>query len=62
MYQFLIIAYLFTLHVPEKYRNRIEKLILKNKNLFASKDSELGHTDTVKMKVDTGDTKPIETI
>ena len=48
------------LHVPEKYRNRIEKLVLKNKNLFASKDSELGHTDTVKMKIDTGDTKPIK--
>ena len=48
------------LDVPEKYRSKIEKLILKNKNLFASKDSELGHTDTVKMKIDTGSTKPIK--
>lgn len=48
------------LNVSEQYRSRIEKLILKNENLFASKDSELGHTDTVKMKVDTGSTKPIK--
>ena len=41
------------LHVPERYRNRIEMLVLKNKNLFASKNSKLGHTDT-------GDTKPIK--
>ena len=48
------------LDVPEKYRSRIEKLVLRNKDLFASKDSELGHTDTVKMRIDTGDTKPIK--
>ena len=32
------------LDVPEEYRSRIEKLVLQNKDLFASKDSELGHT------------------
>ena len=37
------------LDVPEKYRSKIEKLVLRNQDLFASKDSELGHTDTVKM-------------
>ena len=48
------------LDVAEKYRCKIEQLVLKNKNLFASKDSELGHTDVVKMTIDTGDTKPIK--
>ena len=37
------------LDVPEQYRSKIEKLVLRNQNLFASKDSELGHTDTVKI-------------
>ena len=42
------------LYVPEQYRSKIEKLVLKNQDLFASKDSELGHTDTVKMQIDIG--------
>ena len=33
---------------------------MNNKDLFASKDSELGHTDVVKMEVDVGDQKPIK--
>ena len=36
------------LDVPEQYRSKMEKLVLKNQDLFASKDSELGHNDTVK--------------
>ena len=35
--------------VPIEYRAKIEKLVLKNQDLFANKDSELGHTDTVKI-------------
>ena len=35
------------LDVPEEHRSRIEKLVLQNKDLFESKDSELGHTETV---------------
>ena len=35
------------LDVPAEYRPKIEKLILKNQDLFANKNSELGHTDTV---------------
>ena len=31
-----------------------------NKDLFASVDSELGHTDTVTMKIDTGNNPPIK--
>lgn len=42
-----------------KYRSDIEKVILENQDLFASKDSDLGHTDTVKMKIDTGNNPPI---
>ena len=48
------------LDVPEKYRSKIEILILKNQDLFARKDSELGHTDTVKIKIDTGKSDPIK--
>ena len=48
------------LDVPEEYRSRIEKLFLQNKNLFASKDSELGHTETFKMQIDVGNNDPIK--
>ena len=43
------------LDVPQEFREDIEHLILKKKELFASKDTELGHTKTVQMKIDTGD-------
>ena len=42
------------LHVADKYRDNIEPLILRNSDLFASKDTELGQTDTVRVKIDTG--------
>ena len=48
------------LDVPEEYRSRIEKLVLQNKDLFASKDSELGHTKAVKMQIDVGNNDPIK--
>ena len=48
------------LHVADKYRGNIEPLILRNSDLFASKDTELGHTDTVRMKIDTGSADPIK--
>ena len=48
------------LHVADKYRDNIEPLILRNSDLFASKDTELGHTDTVRMKIDTGSADPIK--
>ena len=48
------------LDVPEQYRSKIEKLVLKNQDLFASKDSELGHTDTIKMQIDIGNNVPIK--
>ena len=46
--------------VPSEYRTKIEKLVLKNQDLFANKDSELGHTDTVKMHIDVGNNHPIK--
>ncbi|MCG8078877.1 MAG: DDE-type integrase/transposase/recombinase [Candidatus Thiodiazotropha taylori] len=48
------------LDVPEKHKKRVLDLILRNKDLFANKDSELSHTDTVKMKIDTGDHNPMK--
>ena len=48
------------LDVPEQYRSKIEKLVLKNQDLSASKDSELGHTDTIKMQIDIGNNVPIK--
>ena len=48
------------LDVPEQYRSKIEKLVLKNQDLFASKHSELGHTDTIKMQIDIGNNVPIK--
>jgi transposase InsO family protein len=48
------------IQVPEKYRADIWKIIKKNKDLLAKTDSELGQTDTVKMKIDTGDNRPIK--
>ena len=48
------------LDVPQQYRSKIEKLVLQNQDLFANKDSELGHTKTVKMQVDVGNNEPIK--
>ena len=48
------------LGVPEQYRSKIEKLVSKNQDLYAIKDSELGHTDTFKMQIDIGNNVPIK--
>ena len=48
------------LDVPEQYRSTIQKLVLKNQDMFATKDSELGHTDTVEMQTDIGNSLPIK--
>ena len=39
------------LHVSDKYKDNKEPLILKHSDLFTSRDTELGHTDTVRMKM-----------
>ena len=48
------------LYVSEEFRDKIEPLIVRNSDLFASKDTELGNTDTVKIKIDTGNAIPIK--
>lgn len=46
--------------VPEEYKADIDRLLSTNQDVFAKKDSELGHTDTVKLTIDTGDHPPIQ--
>ena len=45
---------------PDKYANQIKDLLRKNADLFATKDSDLSHTDTTRMKINTGDHSPIK--
>lgn len=45
----------FEIYVPLEYKAKSQKLINKNKEIFGLKDSELGHTDTVQMEIETGD-------
>ena len=48
------------LDIPQQYRSNIEKLITENQGLFANKDSERGHTETVKINIDVGKSEPIK--
>ena len=48
------------LDVPQQYKSKIKKLVLQNQDLFAYKDSELGHTDTAKMQIDVGNNELIK--
>lgn len=48
------------LNVPPEHRQRIEKLISQHRDLFAVSDADLGHTNTIQMKIDTGDHPPIK--
>ena len=41
------------------FQDIVEELVRYNLDLFAEKDTELGKTQTVKMKIDTGDHKHI---
>lgn len=45
--------------LPLEYRALVTEMLQENRDLFAAKDSDLTFTDTVKMKIDTGDTPPI---
>ena len=40
---------------PDKYANQIKDLLRKNADLFATKDSDLSHNDTTRMKINTGE-------
>ena len=43
-----------------EHKQKIIELLKKNVDLFAQHDSDLCHTDTVKMKINTGDHPPIK--
>lgn len=45
---------------PEKYEKLVRPLIQENSDLFAQNDMDLGQTDSVTMKIDTGDAAPIK--
>lgn len=45
--------------VPERYRNRVRDLLKRNRDVVANDDRELGQTQTVSMKIDTGNNQPI---
>ncbi|KAL5018435.1 hypothetical protein ScPMuIL_004157, partial [Solemya velum] len=46
--------------VPREHRKQVLGVIRKNKDLFAKKDTELGQTSTVTMKIDMDDHPPIK--
>ena len=47
-------------HVPEEHKKTITNFLKTNQDLFAGRDSDLGHTDTVKMKIGTQNHPPIK--
>lgn len=47
-------------NVPEKFKLEVDKLLKRNRDLFASEDKDLGRTDTVEMHINTGTHEPIE--
>ena len=46
--------------VPGEHKAIVVNFLKRHRDLFATKDSELGHTDTVKMKIETGTQQPIK--
>ena len=46
--------------VDSEFKDEVMALLMKNRDVFASKDKNLGMTDTVQMKIDTGDHEPIK--
>jgi transposase InsO family protein/predicted aspartyl protease len=46
--------------VPEEYRSEVVRIVKQNIDLFAKTDIDLGHTDTVKMTINTGEHPPIK--
>lgn len=48
----------FDIKAPDEYQPLVKDLNTKNIDLFAQSDADLGRTETVKMKKDTGDNSP----
>ena len=46
--------------VPLEHKSQVIKLLQKNRDLFAETDAGLSHTDTVTMKINTGNHPPIK--
>ena len=47
-------------HVPTSQRQKLQEMIERNADLFAKNDCDLGLTDLVKAKIETGDHPPIK--
>ena len=46
-------------HAPEQFKPEIDRLLNRNRDLFVSDDKNLGRTDTVELRIDTGTHEPI---
>ena len=47
-------------YVPQSHREALSALLKRFEHIFAHSEVDLGHTDLVKMKLDTGDHPPIK--
>ena len=47
-------------HVPETQRQKLQEMLDRNTDLFAKNDCDLGQTDLVKARIDTGNHPPIK--
>ena len=45
--------------VPPEHKDKISKVIIENRDVVANSDKELGQTQSVRMKINTGDHPPI---
>ena len=45
--------------VPTEHKDKISKVIIENRDVVANSDKELGQTQSVRMKINTGDHPPI---
>ena len=46
-------------HAPKQFKPEIDRLLNRNRDLFVSDDKNLGRTDTVELRIDTGTHEPI---
>ena len=54
------VEFLKDLCVPEEHREMISKFVMKNRDLFAVTDADLGCCDILKMHIDTGTNAPVK--
>ena len=46
--------------VPKEYKTKVVEILKRNADVIAKNDFDLGQTDTVRMKIDTGDAMPVK--